>query len=119
MPELVLTDHSCYILLSQKNGSIYIGYTTDFKHRLRQHNGEIKGGAKKTSKHRPWVPICLIRGFLEKSSALRFEYRLQRLCKKRSTLTEDLKWLINNGDGSVKNNNKMNWPIFLIIWYNN
>jgi hypothetical protein len=31
--------------------------------RLRQHNGELKGGAKAASAGRPWNLACLVEGF--------------------------------------------------------
>jgi predicted GIY-YIG superfamily endonuclease len=40
----------CYILCNDVNNSTYNGYTTDLKRRLRQHNTEIKGGAKCTTR---------------------------------------------------------------------
>ena len=33
----------------------YVGVTTDPKRRLRQHNGEMAGGAKFPRAHRPWA----------------------------------------------------------------
>ena len=39
----LVKSHSCYILYNQ-NGLTYNGYTVNFKRRIRQHNGEIKGG---------------------------------------------------------------------------
>jgi predicted GIY-YIG superfamily endonuclease len=43
-----------YVLLSADKGRTYVGITTDVARRLRQHNGEIVGGAKYTRAHRPW-----------------------------------------------------------------
>lgn len=125
----IISDHKCYLIKS--NEHVYIGYTTDFSRRIRQHNGEISGGAKKTMKHRPWYPVCTIEGFYESSSALRFEYRLQRNVKypinigkifingKEVKLQNNLLIkklfnflrLINSGDGVLS------WPILTIKWY--
>ncbi len=44
-----------YILRSLKDNGSYVGYSCDANHRLRQHNGEISGGGRYTSFHRPWV----------------------------------------------------------------
>lgn len=122
--EGIPSDHLCYILKSSVSNRTYVGYTINFPHRIRQHNGEIVGGAKRTMKGRPWYPICLIRGFYEASAALRFEYRLQHP-RRRKRKSEDatiftlqtLVNLINSGDGSISKNNKMPWPKLNIKWY--
>lgn len=121
---IIPNDHMCYILYSPSTQRIYVGYTVNFPHRLRQHNGELVGGAKKTQKGRPWIPFCVIRGFYESSCALRFEYRLQHGKKKRGQnnigfILVHLEWLIYNGDGSIAKNNKIPWPALYINWYNN
>jgi len=43
--------------------------------RLRQHNGEISGGARATSRQsrRPWKKAIVVRGFGTKTRALSFE----------------------------------------------
>ena len=41
----------------------YVGMTNDIFKRLRQHNGEISGGAKYTSKKKRWYPVLIIDGF--------------------------------------------------------
>jgi structure-specific endonuclease subunit SLX1 len=45
---------------------------------LRQHNGEITGGAKKTSKHRPWEIAMVVHGFPTKFTAFQFEFSWQK-----------------------------------------
>jgi predicted GIY-YIG superfamily endonuclease len=108
------SDHMCYVLKSLSSKRIYVGYTVDFNRRLRQHNGELVGGAKKTEKGRPWIPICHIKGFYEKSSALRFEWRIQHSKKPKpnciSNISIILTNLINKGDGLLA------WPNLNIIW---
>jgi len=58
----------------------YVGMTNDFFRRWRQHNQEIKGGAKYTKKRDYWYPICIIDGFPDKKSACQCEWRLKH-CK--------------------------------------
>ena len=54
----------CYFLGQPNNwqGQTYNGYTVDLKRRLRQHNGEIKGGAHATTKKGKdsWVFIAVL-----------------------------------------------------------
>ena len=60
----------------------YVGMTNDFCRRLRQHNGELKGGARYTTKFRPpekdWYPICIIDGFDTMKEAMQCEWRVKR-----------------------------------------
>ena len=67
----------CYLLRSlnvKHPKSTYIGFTVHPKRRIRQHNGEISGGAFRTRKKRPWDMGCVVQGFPNKVSALQFEY---------------------------------------------
>uniref|UniRef100_A0A6C0BLR3 GIY-YIG domain-containing protein n=1 Tax=viral metagenome TaxID=1070528 RepID=A0A6C0BLR3_9ZZZZ len=54
----------------------YVGVTNNFKRRLRQHNGEITGGARRTRAYRPWTPFLHVSG-LTKSQALQLEWALK------------------------------------------
>lgn len=74
--------HTVYLLriMRTDRNYTYTGSTNNFAKRLRQHNGEIVGGAKtttrKTDGHRFEVhPICTIRGFNTISQARSFEYK--------------------------------------------
>jgi len=41
--------HWCYVLINDRDHKTYNGYTNRPERRLRQHNGELKGGAKYTT----------------------------------------------------------------------
>lgn len=70
---------SCYILVSSTGKSRYVGMTCDLRRRLRQHNKEIKGGARATSRGGPWRYAAVISGFVDHHEALTAEWRLKRL----------------------------------------
>ena len=57
---------------------IDVGATTDFSIRLREHNGELAGGAKSTQNGRPWIPVALVSGFPTWEATLTFESQLRR-----------------------------------------
>jgi putative endonuclease len=43
----------CVYLLRCSDRSLYCGITSDIKRRMKQHNGELAGGAKYTRARRP------------------------------------------------------------------
>lgn len=61
----------------------YIGATVDVDRRLRQHNREIKGGAKATQNH-TWSRVCYISHFPNWISALQFEWRWKNISRKQT-----------------------------------
>ena len=65
--------HCVYLLRSTTHARTYIGYSPSPAHRLRQHNGELSGGARKTRRGRPWKLQVVLSGFATKRSALQFE----------------------------------------------
>lgn len=82
LPEKVKrkNEYLCYCLRSvTARARTYFGTTHDLVHRLRQHNGVIKGGARATSTTRPWRVALVVRGFSDRSAALRFEW----FCKQK------------------------------------
>ena len=72
-----------YMLSSEDRKTTYIGATVDLEHRLRQHNGEIKGGAvATTSKNTTWSRIAHVSGFPSWKAALQFEWRWKQITRK-------------------------------------
>lgn len=129
-------NHYCYVIKSEFCERYYIGYTVDPKNRIRKHNGEICGGAKRTKKYRPWNFFFIISGFLDNHSALRFEARLQKLKISKCACADNCNFnyppkssrsvvnilrklftILNQGDGSVAKKNKQEWPHLTINWY--
>ncbi|KAJ1389931.1 hypothetical protein B484DRAFT_459633 [Ochromonadaceae sp. CCMP2298] len=77
----------CYLLRSlstPQSSATYIGFSTDPAHRLRQHNGELVAGARKTSQYRPWRHVAVVGGFPNKITALQFEWAWQNPLKSRN-----------------------------------
>lgn len=74
-----------YLLYCESNAT-YVGATINLEKRLRQHNGEIKGGAHATSikvnKGETWKRACYVEGFPDWQSALQFEWRWKQLSRK-------------------------------------
>jgi len=73
------SDDSWFVYLVRcSDGSFYAGVTTDLERRVRQHNGEIVGGANYTRARRPvvlaWYEECENR-----SVAQQREYSVRRL----------------------------------------
>ena len=62
--------------LATECGRTYVGYTTSMPKRLRPHNGELGGGANQTAGYQ-WTPKFQVRGFVDESSALKFEWQAQ------------------------------------------
>ena len=73
-------------LLYCDSQTTYVGATIDLEKRLRQHNGEIKGGARATSikvnRGETWKRACYVEGFPDWQSALQFEWRWKQLSRK-------------------------------------
>jgi len=70
---------SSYCLISTTSRKSYIGATVDPHRRLRQHNGEIVGGARITRGGRPWIRVCHFHGFPNERCALQFEWKWKHL----------------------------------------
>jgi len=73
-------------LLHATNNSTYVGATINLEKRLRQHNKEIKGGARATSikveQGEIWERACYIEGFPDWQAALQFEWRWKQISRK-------------------------------------
>lgn len=79
----------CYVLWNEIKSHTYAGYTVDPIRRLRQHNGELVGGAKATSMQKGgWSFMFLIKcDTWTKQQALSFEWYLKSHRGWQSTFT--------------------------------
>ena len=75
---------TCYLLCTPDRKHTYIGATLDPDRRLRQHNGDIKGGAKATRKCREWQTVLRVSPFPEQRDALQFEWMWKRRSRRQS-----------------------------------
>lgn len=72
--------------LSSSEGArqTYVGATNNEKRRLRQHNGELKGGARATHREscRPWRYFLTVQGCRGQHDALSFERSWKNVSRK-------------------------------------
>lgn len=74
-------DKYCVYMLRCANGAFYTGVTNDIERRLKQHNGELPGGAKYTQANRP-VVLVFSEELSSKSEAMQREYEIKQLTRK-------------------------------------
>ena len=77
-------------ILKCGDGSLYCGITNNLEKRLKQHKGEIKGGAKYTRSHRPCKLV-----YKEKSASRSEASQRESVIKKMSK--DEKQSLINLG----------------------
>lgn len=73
-----------YLLYHQNKNRTYLGISNNLRRRWRQHNGEIKGGAKSTScllKYGNWIPVCISQ-MKDKTTALSYERKIKNMRRK-------------------------------------
>lgn len=71
-------DWVLYVLQSTSLERTYVGVATDAARRLRQHNGEIIGGARSTRAGRPWQLAALYGPYQGRAEAQTAEAVLKR-----------------------------------------
>lgn len=96
------SNYYCYFIVTANR--TYIGITNLLSKRIKQHNNQIKGGAKSTSMYTNWKYHTIIGNFKSKSEAASFEWYWKHV-------KNNNKW-IGTKSGI---NNKMNRLIELLL----
>jgi putative endonuclease len=79
-----MSNYIIYLLYNTNNNSTYVGITVNKERRIRQHNGELVGGAKYTKLKKQdgeWIYYGKINN-LEKCQALSIEKKIQKRTRK-------------------------------------
>ncbi|XBW34660.1 hypothetical protein QEN19_000227 [Hanseniaspora menglaensis] len=95
--------YAVYFLRSiPKKNSTYIGSSPNPIRRLRQHNGDQKGGAFRTKikGKQPWEMCLLVHGFPNKSIALKFEHAWQHVYISRFSKKKHSEWKMSKNGNS-------------------
>lgn len=70
----------CVYILRCADGSLYTGVTVDVDRRLREHNGELPGGARYTASRRP-VTLAHVETAANRASVCQREAAIKRLSR--------------------------------------
>ena len=87
-PDIPAGDANSVYLLAHSGGKrCYIGATVNVARRLRQHNGTLAGGARRTARARQalggeWCLAAYVSGFATFQHALQFEWAFKHVCKR-------------------------------------
>jgi len=68
-----------YVLVSESGCGTYVGITTELERRLEQHNGAAPGGARTTTRGRPWKVGATYGPLATRPEAQRVEHQVRRL----------------------------------------
>lgn len=81
---------SVYVLASEVATRTYVGIALDVTTRLRQHNGELDGGAKSTRAGRPWCVRAVFGPYRSRGKAQRIEAAIKRLSGTRRLRADEV-----------------------------
>lgn len=79
-----MNEYVVYVLINTSHNKTYVGITNNTKRRLRQHNGDLVGGAKYTTGNKgngEWIFYGFIKN-LEKRQSLSIEKKIKIKSKK-------------------------------------
>lgn len=80
-------------ILRCADGTFYVGLARHLAARLREHNGEVRRGARYTRGRRP-VSLYLAHRCADRRTAAQLEWRVKQLPRERkAALTDSFDWL--------------------------
>ena len=84
--------HFCYVLINATMRNTYVGYTVSPTKRIRQHNCEIKGGARYTKRHGPdWSFVLVLTSpTFDSHRGLSFEWHMKAHGRKKNVTQSNL-----------------------------
>lgn len=95
-------EHWVYLLATPDLKNTYVGYSgISVERRLRQHNREISGGAKRTRQFPFWALMCALGRFPTANNAKRFEKAWQ-IYRKRKKQNKIAPWWTKTGLRSTR-----------------
>jgi predicted GIY-YIG superfamily endonuclease len=80
-----------YVLASDDGARTYVGVSKDISRRLRQHNGELKGGARST-RGRSWYVAAIVSNFSSDRAALAVEHVMHDQGKRWAPVSRGYGW---------------------------
>ena len=108
-----------YIIFNTKCSKTYIGSTVHPTRRFRQHNGEIKGGAKYT-RGGIWEPYLILGDLLHtKNTALSYEWHLKRESNKMKNKNSKIRRKMGLEKYISSQKNNLNNQYRYILFVNN
>jgi putative endonuclease len=87
MQETTFPSYCVYILFSEKDHILYIGFTTNLRNRIKKHN---EGGVKSTAYRRP-LKVIFMEFYLFKKDALAREKYFKKTSGKKA-----IKYMLND-----------------------
>ncbi len=87
-------------ILQTSSGALYTGITTDVQRRLRQHKGELKGGAKALRGKGP-LTVLSVWHVASHHHALQLEYSIKRMKKADKLALLEQSCLFHPSDNSI------------------
>lgn len=102
-----MNDYCVYLLCNTSNNCTYLGITNNSKRRLRQHNGELVGGAKYTAAKKG-------------SGSWKYHLKIENLTKRESlSLERTAKNLRRKGKGNTSLDKRLSVLLPLVSKYPN